>query len=156
MIVDLSKKTFNSEITELIHKLLGEKTHLLKENNIVQNILYKLKINRLLGLYDKPYDKTEIHNNRKIELLFTIIILLWVFFIGIVIILNYNCSKDIDIKHLLIENTFVFLFIGAAELLFFKYIAFKFIPVEPSYISKKGLDIMKEKVNNAIEIKLKE
>ena len=60
MIVDLSKKTFNSEITELIHKLLGEKTHLLKENNIVQNILYKLKINRLLGLYDKPYDKTEI------------------------------------------------------------------------------------------------
>jgi hypothetical protein len=44
------------------------------------------------------------------------------------------------VKEVVIENLITFTFVGIVEFMFFKHIAFKFIPVAPSFISQQFLE----------------
>ncbi len=57
-------------------------------------------------------------------------------------------DSKLNIKDIVIENAIIFMFVGIVEFLFFKTIAFKFIPVEPSFISKEFLNQVKNQLKN--------
>ena len=67
-----------------------------------------------------------------------------VFFIILAIIFCQN--KDFNIKTIFIENGFTFLFIGIVEVMFFLKIAYKYIPIAPSFLVTKSFAYMKEKM----------
>jgi hypothetical protein len=53
------------------------------------------------------------------------------------------CSK-IDLSEILLENFIIFFFVGIIELLFFKFIILKYIPVYPSHVKNMLLDELKK------------
>ena len=137
VISKLSEEIFNEEISHIfIHNIPFNKI-----NDSDSNI-----INKLINIYSDPDKTIKFHNDGIINSLIIINILLWIGFIIIVLIL-YNCKMNLHITHIIIENIFVFFIIGNIEYIFFKYIASKFIPVEPSFISKKFLEIVKNEFN---------
>lgn len=61
------------------------------------------------------------------------------------IIFTYVYYRDyreykIDIKHILIDNIIVFMFVGAIEYWFFLNVASKFVPVTPDIMGRAALD----------------
>ena len=53
------------------------------------------------------------------------------------------CSK-INLGELLLENFIIFFFVGIIELLFFKFIILKYVPVYPSHVKNIVLDELKK------------
>ena len=71
---------------------------------------------------------------------------MWIFFVFILLVVN-NCA-NLSIKNLsllILENLVVFTFIGSIEYIFFTQIAFKYVPVVPSFISQQFVSIIKDK-----------
>ena len=59
------------------------------------------------------------------------------------IITKMLCTK-IHLFDILVENFIIFIFVGCIELIFFKYIILKYIPVYPSEVKNKLLEKLKK------------
>ena len=62
------------------------------------------------------------------------------------VLLKYECGSNLKIEEIIIENLIIFAFVGLVEYYFFTRIALKFVPVEPSFISKQFINSLKEKL----------
>jgi len=139
-ITKLSKDTFNEEIIHMMDESVGVYIKDLKDHAIVKQMFDLLPLDKIKKIYSKPDKAVEMHNDGLFTTILITNLLLWTSLIAIIYIVNESCGKDIDIKEIATENAITFAFIGVVELIFFKTIAFKFIPVAPSFISQQFLD----------------
>ena len=145
IVTKLSSEHINHELSELInHSIDGQVD---KMNPIEKNlVLAKLKENgldKLSRIYDQE-DKTRKYNNSFVfSSLKNTIILLITTLIIIIVVTRLLCYK-LPMKHIIIENIIIFTGIGIIEYMFFTYIILKYIPVEPSFITKHLLQTVKK------------
>lgn len=139
-ITTLAKNAFNSEITHLMNDGLEKPIEDLKSNPYVRQVLNLVPSEKLLQLYSKEDKAVQMHNNGLETSVFIGNALLWGMLVIVIIILKHSCGKEINVQEVVIENAITFTFVGVVEFLFFKYIAFKFIPVAPSFISQQFLE----------------
>ena len=93
------------------------------------------------------YDRSTKERNIlvKFSSIFVLLILLSIF-ITIVLTLFLGCDKRFSLKHILIENTIVFILIGIVEYMFFTKVAIKFIPTPPSLLVNTLIDTIKQQL----------
>jgi hypothetical protein len=95
------------------------------------------------GYFSKENMTYERNNN---QLLITNIIIVSLIFITLVatIWVRYLiCGKTINFLEIIGENILILVFVGAIEYYFFKQVASKFVPVEPSYLT----EVVKNKID---------
>lgn len=143
----LTKDAFNEEISNLLHDTLGEKVKELKENENVKSVIDEIPLEALIKAYSKPDKAVEMHNKGLFNTIFFVNVLLWIGLVVVVVILKKSCNADVHIGEILLENAIIFTFVGIVEFMFFTKIAFKFVPVEPSFISKQFLEAVKNQLN---------
>ena len=131
----LVKETFVQEITHLIDAAM-------KTSSIPFKIPDYINLNNLINVYSKPDSTPLMFNSLLMKSLTIVNIILWVSLIIIFAILKYYNGEEFELSVILFENFLIFIFVGIIEFLFFKQIAFKFVPVEPSFIKTKLIDIL--------------
>ena len=130
----LSKSLFDHEITSLMADKLADVVSPEYKAQITANF----PIDKIKAHYEEE-DKTVAALNRGLAFtIFYINVICWMFLIISLIILT-RLGVNLKIKHVVIENIMTFTLVGIIEFLFFKFIASKFVPVEPSFISKEFL-----------------
>jgi len=139
-ITTLAKNAFNQEITHLMNDGLEKPIEELKSNPYVKQVLNVIPSEKLLALYSREDKAVIMHNNGLANTVFMTNALLWGMLIIVIIIIKYSCGKKVHVKEVVIENLITFTFVGIVEFMFFKHIAFKFIPVAPSFISQQFLE----------------
>ena len=143
VIADISTKVFNDEIFHIIKDKLKNKKLIDTLKKYVSDDILDV----LIKQYSKPTKIVEIYNKSVFKNLLCINVLLWLFFIILVIVLKYNCNKDLHIGKIAGENIIIFIFVGIIEITFFFKIGLKFIPVNPSFITKQVLQSIKDELN---------
>jgi hypothetical protein len=146
-ITKITKSAFNHEISNLVDDSLGSKIEKIKENKVIKTIISKLPLNNLIKAYDSEDTSSVMHNNGLFVTLLVSNLFLWAGLIIVILIIKYHCNTEIKLKEIIIENAVIFTCIGIVEYMFFTNIAVKFVPVEPSFISKQFLDAVKNKLN---------
>jgi hypothetical protein len=142
----ISTETFNGEVGNLIDDLLKNNVKELKKSPNFNNIVNRLPLRKLSEIYEKRNKSVEQHNNDLIKLVIIINVLLWTFFITIVCLLKFQCDSKLSLVEIILENLVIFTFVGLFEYYFFTRIALKFVPVEPSFISKQFMTNVKDKL----------
>ncbi len=151
-ILGLSITGFKNNISILIDKL-KPKLNNIKEHPIIKENVLNINFKNIIKKTDEE-DKYVKNNNNNIKTsLLVINVLLWVFILSIVILYNIlihshaECAKYDKINWMeeLIQNSIIFTIIGIIELVFFNTVIMNYIPVEPSFITKYGLDRLKNK-----------
>jgi hypothetical protein len=90
--------------------------------------LRKQDVSFLVRYYSRPDPVMEMNN----QWLFKVMTVVGALLVSFLIIILITARKEVRIGHLLIENFFIFVFVGAVELMFFKFVASDFIPTPPS------------------------
>jgi len=142
----VSTDAFNNEVEHLIHELLSDRVKELKQTPEFDEVIRQLPLKKLYESFQKKTKAVEIHNDNLIKLVVIINILLWILFISMTVLLKYECNSNLNIGEIVIENLIIFAFVGLVEYYFFTRIALKFIPVEPSFISKQFMNSLKDKL----------
>ena len=88
-----------------------------------------------LAINNELYDKIRISN---------IIIVVFTVIITLLFVFN-NVISFGDLQHILIDNVTTFTFVGIIEVLFFLFIALKFVPAPPSLIVTSFIKNMKDR-----------
>jgi hypothetical protein len=132
---------FNHMITNMLKNVVSD-TDKLQFSNITNTDLYKTLVNSYSNA--KPEYVNALNNTTKYTVI-AINILLWLFLVGGLYLLNYICNININLTHIAIENLITFSLVGCVEYLFFVNIASKFVPIEPSFISKEVLQLLQHK-----------
>ena len=133
------KGAFDTEMSDIIENIFNS-----INNKIPVNSFNKFNLNALINIFSKPDEKSGLHNDLLIKSLIIVNIILWIGLISVICILK-SFTTDLDMTHILIENAIIFSIVGVVEYLFFTAIALKFVPVEPSFIKKQAIEILKKK-----------
>lgn len=146
VISNVSTNAFNDEIFHIIKDKLNNKIliDIIKKNSNLSDTI----LDKLIKHFSKPTKIVEAYNKSLFKNLLCINVLLWIFFITLVMVLKYNCKKDLHIGKIIGENCIIFLFVGIIEITFFFKIALKFIPVKPSFISTQFLQSIKDELSD--------
>jgi hypothetical protein len=140
----ISTDVFNEEVNNIINENIDHTIDNLKgSQTIVQELLINnLPLDKISNYYNGVDSTVDAKNKGLLHSLWIANIILWgCFLIGTFLIYDiYN----LHVKDIMIENILTFIIIGIAEYLFFTRIGLKFVPVEPSFISKQFLDKSKE------------
>lgn len=142
----VSTDAFNNEVEHLIHELLSQRVKELKNSREFDEAIKLLPLKQLYESFQKKSKAVEIHNNDLIKLVIVVNILLWVLFVSMTVLLKYECGSNLKIEEIIIENLIIFACVGIVEYYFFTRIALKFVPVEPSFISKQFMNSLKDKL----------
>lgn len=146
-VAKLSENAFKNELNHLIDAGVNTSVDDLKNNSNFTHkaLLNSIPLDKLNINYSKVDSTVEAHNKGLLNSVWAFNITLWVcFIIGVLLVHNIY---DLKIWDVLIENLFTFILVGIAEYIFFTQFALKFIPVEPSFITKQFL----EKVKNILQ-----
>jgi hypothetical protein len=101
--------------------------------------------------YDKPDATTESENSMPILGALIVLLSLTGGLIAIWAVLKYSCNKCIPLGRIIFENIVLFGCIGIIEILFFNFIASKYVPTLPSYFVNETLESMKRKFTSFSE-----
>ncbi len=101
--------------------------------------------------YDKPDAATESENSMPILGALIVLLSLTGGLIAIWAVLKYSCNKCIPLGGIIFENIVLFGCIGVIEILFFNFIASKYVPTLPSYFVNETLESMKRKFTSFSE-----
>ena len=143
----IESKAFQSEIgdnleTSLIKILDKNRKDVLPTINRSRSDLTRLE-----KIYASPLSYSQEKNKLiKISAAFIGVLLLCTI-LSIVFTMKFECGKDSDIWHIVIENIIVFIFIGIVEYWFFTNVAMKFIPTSPSLMVDTMINTVKEELN---------
>lgn len=119
------------------HELGNQIKHSLSGVNLPDEVK-KQDVSFLIRYYSQP-DPVIAMNNRW---LFKVMAIVGAMLISFLIIILVVARKDVKIGHLLIENLFIFVFVGIVELMFFKFVASGYIPTPPSLMVKSIMNGM--------------
>ena len=145
LISKLSSDAFNDEVGHLLKEIMEKNTETMKKDPSFEYTSKLLPLDKLHKMFKKQDSTVKTHNDDLIRLIVIINTLIWLFFIVLILVLKYNCDSHLNIKEIIFENFVLFSLVGFVEYLFFTRIAVKFIPVEPSFISKQFVDALKNK-----------
>ena len=120
-----------------IHELVHLIDNGMKSFKLPFNIPNGFDLNKLIQLYSKPDQTTGMYNDLLMKSLIIVNIILWIGLIVVISILKYYNWNTLELSVILLENFFIFIFIGIIEFLFFTKVAFKFVPVEPSFMKSQ-------------------
>jgi len=101
--------------------------------------------------YDKPDAATESENSMPILGALIVLLSLTGGLFAVWAVLKYSCNKCIPLGGIIFENIVLFGCIGVIEILFFNFIASKYVPTLPSYFVNETLESMKRKFTSFSE-----
>ncbi len=101
--------------------------------------------------YDKPDAATESENSMPILGALIVLLSLTGGLFAVWAVLKYSCNKCIPLGRIIFENIVLFGCIGIIEILFFNFIASKYVPTLPSYFVNETLESMKRKFTSFSE-----
>ena len=146
-VAKLSEDAFKDEVNKLIDEGLHPIVSSMNDSQTTKGMLHILPLDQMEKNFSAKDKTVAAKNQGIINSMWTVNIVLW---IGLIVaVMIASMMYDLDIKHVLIENAATFAIIGIAEYLFFTKIALKFIPVEPSFITKQMMDKVKSKVGDS-------
>ena len=115
------------------------------------NIITKFDYDYYINLYSHSDSfSTTVNNNlfTSIKIINATLVLFLIFFIYY--ILQTNSITIMAVLGIFMENIITFIFVGAVEFWFFQNVASKFIPVEPSIITKTLFSSLKDYLSTRI------
>lgn len=130
----------NYELDQIIDEGIGANVKKLPNN--LKRFLKEVPIEQIQKLYNQPDPVRELNNQWVSRSIITMSLTLLVSLLLIVYVLKSGCNTCIDYSALFWENLITFLFVGTVEGAFFIYIAFKYIPVAPSFLMQKAKEDM--------------
>lgn len=147
-IVKLTKDLFKSEMNHIMEMALATQMDELKKDKNISNLISALPLEDIKKEYIKENKTVNASNSGVSNVVITVNIMFWLFLIFIIILLKKKCENgcDINMSHILLENTIIFILIGAVEFTFFKFIASKYIPVPPSFMTTYFLQSIQKKL----------
>lgn len=147
-IVKLTKDIFKSEINHIIEKALASEIEELKKDKNIVDLLSALPLEDIKKEYINENKTVSASNGGISNVVTTVNIMFWIFLIIIIVLLKNKCDNgcDINMSHIILENTIIFILIGSVEFIFFKYIASKYIPVPPSFMTTYFLQNVQKKL----------
>lgn len=131
----LIKSKIESTITEYVDKSVKKVTSKLS-TNIIHDLVKQLRLNDLIQFYDKPSEVITENNRLIISQAYLISFALLVMICTIYFVVLHSCNQHIPMKNLIIENTVITIVIGILQLLFYKYFATQYIPIDIHSILK--------------------
>jgi hypothetical protein len=136
----LGTTTINNELISAINNINTK--NLVLPDIVKSNIPYYEKI------FSLPHKNREIINQNVFNKLTHVVVLLFIMLILFTIILytTGNITGN-QILHVIGENILTFMCIGIVEYLFFTRIAFKYLPIMPSFLNTLLLDDLKRNFN---------
>lgn len=148
VISKLAKDKMEEEIGHAIHDGINTKLKSLPpdQQHVIKQGLQRVNWNTFEKLFDRPDKATQIHNE---WLLRTGKITSFVIFGAVLLsvyILAKSSDKCIPVKELLLMNGAIFGCVGVVEYIFFKQIAFKFVPSLPSLMINEFITAIKKKI----------
>ena len=133
------RSAVQKELAEQIHHSLSH----LEINPSAASAPSREILDRLNKLFSVEDPAIKLSNMWLFRTMFIVSGLLMTFAIIVLI-----CSvKKIKVGHLIGENLLIFFFVGIVELMFFQYVATKYIPTPPSFVTTVVLDELKNALN---------
>lgn len=141
----LSSNTFKRELGHIIDDNLIMAIRNSDKNGALKAYIRATDLTPWIEHYRTTPDDESIIQNRWLKrVTIFVIIFLIVMFITTVCILKFSCNQKIPLKRILLENIILFSLVGMVEILFFLFIARKFIPVVPSLMIRTIINTLKE------------
>jgi hypothetical protein len=107
---------------------------------VLAEALRAVPLENLSNLYSVE-DSVVTTNNRWVLIVSALIAgFALLLFVGLSVTMKAGGLQNSEIRHILGENAITFLLVGAVEVVFFLFIAFKFVPVLPSVAIKSIID----------------
>jgi hypothetical protein len=133
----VEENAFNSEINNAIQeKLVPNVNELVRNNPSLQGTINAIPFTSLKRIYSKE-DVLRANQNEWVKKsMIATSVTLFLILATILLVLKQSCGICVPITEILLENLISFVFIGAVEFLFFVNVAFKFVPVQPSYMGE--------------------
>jgi len=124
---------------------LAIRTNLRQISNYVKSNPYIIQ--NYLKQYSKRNYVLNLHNDNVLIYGQCIIAFTYIITILFCIIFKYQYPTNINLTKLFTENIITFIFIGAGEYWFFTAYAAKFIPAQPSLLSRTAIDTIKSRLS---------
>lgn len=141
---NIIKTSSESELKNIIQIGLGSALDKIPDNQkkMINTVTHNINLDKLIEYYDRSNTVSKTHNAWLFRTI-GIISAIFVFMIIIIAITSKLTCADMDISTLLLENVFIFIGVGLAEFLFFKFVAHKYVPVTKSEIIHDLLESVK-------------
>lgn len=133
----VSTNVFTDEVSKLTNDIVINNVESLKKNNDFKTITDLLPLETMYNYYYNQNLTVNILNDNLVDILIIANILAWILFIVIIIILKYYSNIEMNLEEIVIEKIFIFIIVGIFYYYFFTHIGTNFIPIQPSFISKK-------------------
>lgn len=154
-ISSIEKQTVTRELNSVI------KTNIPKFLNTIHEIEYKYGVpivwskvndisNKIKNKYNGPDPSISEHNNNLMKTAIYISSGLLLIIIASILYFTVYKKFDIHLKYILLDNLFIFVFIGVIELLFFMNVVFKYSPVNNSDMTAQLIKRTKYHVNQQL------
>jgi hypothetical protein len=142
----LIKKKIDQELSGIIQNYFDKSFESLNpvEQKLIKITLKDIPFDNLIKLYSQPDKKVETYNRWLFIMLIAVNIFFFIFIIILISSPYLICNKSVPIKNILLENITIFVFVGIVELLFFKFVALKYIPAPPSLMINSIIDGIKK------------
>jgi hypothetical protein len=148
-ISNIAKEALESELKEAIEH--GIETGLGsiegKKRGALKKVIKNLPMDRFINHYNKTSKPVDVNNKWLTKLIIYINVFLLLLIISGSYLLRWSCNQCVPLKSIIIENAIIFTFIGMVEILFFKFVAIKYIPVKPSTLITSSLNSLKNNIN---------
>lgn len=126
----LESKTLKTEINELIGKKTTDLCNRVQSKHPdFKHNLEMLPLQSALQLWSKDTEVSNITNDWVLHSTIPPIIILF----AILLTIYYATNKGFNLSYILKRNLIIFICVGVIEVLFFFFIARKFVPVKPSF-----------------------
>ncbi len=103
-----------------------------KHGPVVDSALNMIPYNSLNANYNMPDPYTQINNSWLTETLILTNSFIFIFVVGMVLLLKKVCGAEIDMFEIMKLNVITFTCVGIIEYLFFTKVALNYVPVLPS------------------------
>ncbi len=144
----LSSATFKNEITSILRDNFIPAIQKADTKGLLKQSLKKTDLNPWINYYkNTPEESTVIENEWLKKSTAIVLTFLIVIFFLTIALLKFDCKQDIPLFRIIRDNIILFFFVGMIEILFFYYIARKYIPVYPSTMINAIISTLKKEFN---------
>jgi len=142
----VTHNAINNEFKKIIDKTMTPQIN--KIINDYPNLKSLIPNNTSLKIFSD--EDITVQTNNKWQLIAVLMTIGFLITLSVIypLILKLSCNICISVKHILLLNLAIFVFIGGVEYLFFTFFASKYIPIKPSAISNFLLKNVKEVLQN--------
>ena len=143
----MESQAFKDEVGSLIKKTVPAVLNPRKES--VAPLLQKASpfLEYVKNQYSSPEKSSEKQNYYIKFFAGFVVLFLSSIALSIILTLQFDCSKHVPIKKILLENTVTFILVGIIEYLFFTKFAAKFIPAPPTLMIKTIISSLQQSFN---------